>query len=281
MAGEDPNQQYDPNAQYAQGQYQEDYIDEEYVEEEMVGYSDEEGQVAQSLPWMAIALVAHALMLFLASLYYFVSPVAEELDPLSAVTELNTVTPMIKPDDPPELEMPEDVEEVVDPTTNPPTENDDDRSDVDNPNPNKADKKADDAESPNPNNNTNSSTGLGGGAGGGSGGGAGGGRGALGGRGWGRPKRNSDRTDAALQWLADHQNVKGYWDPIHYLDDSIRMKANRNPNGKPAKATRNIDFIDNDAVGREKDVGYEWTPRRPDRPCPAGLCWRRSHAPRR
>lgn len=49
--------------------------------------------------------------------------------------------------------------------------------------------------------------------------------------------RMTSAQDAALHWLADHQNPNGYWSASGFRNDSIRQKRE-----KPATVTHNIDF---------------------------------------
>jgi hypothetical protein len=82
-------------------------------------------------------------------------------------------------------------------------------------------------ESPGPQRNgTTSAIGIGGGM---AGGGGRGGRGGFEHRrargGGGIPRRHDDRTRAALEWLADHQNSSGCWRPADFPADSSRRIA--------------------------------------------------------
>lgn len=58
----------------------------------------------------------------------------------------------------------------------------------------------------------------------------------------------ADRTTAALQWLADHQNADGYWSSENFGADSKRAKAKR---------SGNLEFVN---AGKENgDAGWSQT----------------------
>ncbi|MHC4839804.1 MAG: prenyltransferase/squalene oxidase repeat-containing protein [Planctomycetota bacterium] len=232
---------------------EEGYYDEgEYAEG---GSTGEDLSAIASVPWVAIALAIHVILI---TVFYFVKttlPAASEQDTIVAQNEQISVPP--EPETPPEeeVEHPKDEPVEVDPTEDPKiVEDAKDEVNEDNtnqPNEDLAENPNDndsDNESPHPNkNSSNSSIGLGGGIGGG------GGRGGAGGLahrrargGGGRP--HDDRTKAALEWLKDHQNRAGHWSATTFSDDSVR---------KSAKKTYNIEFVD---VGEEDgDKGWEQT----------------------
>jgi hypothetical protein len=226
--GYDPYQQgYDPN----QG-----YPPEE--ETDLSEYSDEENAVTKSLPWMAIALVIHAVGLLVAAfmVYHYEDPV--KYDGLASSLEALEMPPPPEEQEPPPIDNVEEqvttedvteekiVEEAVDERNEDPT--DSPLSELDSP---------DSAESPNPNIGPNSAFGFGGGAGGGGGQGGGGGLRYLRSGGGGRKPGHHSRTDAALQWLADHQNPNGHWSASNFHADSIRTQ-------RGAAFTYNVDFRD-------------------------------------
>ncbi|MEE9312653.1 MAG: prenyltransferase/squalene oxidase repeat-containing protein [Planctomycetota bacterium] len=232
---------------------EEGYYDEgEYAEG---GSSGEDLSAIASVPWVAIALAIHVILLTVAYFIEASAPEIPEQDTIVAQNEKISVPPE------PEMEMEEEVEfEKDEPPQEDPTEderitddatddNNEDPSDSPNedlaPNPNDNDS---DNESPHPDkNSTNSSVGLGGGIGGG------GGRGGLGGRArrrarGGGGKKMNDRNTAALEWLRDHQNVGGHWSSTTFSDDTAR---------KGAQKTYNIEFVN---VGEaDGDKGWEET----------------------
>lgn len=62
----------------------------------------------------------------------------------------------------------------------------------------------------------------------------------LGPRGESGPKKaNAERIEAALQWLADHQNSGGHWSAKDFESDSLRTSR-----PTPAAVTYNVDFRD-------------------------------------
>jgi hypothetical protein len=225
--GFDPNQPgFDPNAQPP-------------GEEDLAAYSDEGSEVTRSLPWLAVALVGHAVILLIAAFVYNVVTEPAEVPQLaSALDDVEQPTPPEekKPEPLEDLQKPEEVETDTEQPIVP------DQTDIRNEDPtdtpNESIASPDQAESPNPLTGPNSAFGLGGGGGGGQPGNGGGGLRYLrsGGRGI-HKKPHVDNVDAGLQWLADHQNVEGFWSPSNFLNDSIRTAHG-------AKVTYNIEFVE-------------------------------------
>ncbi|MBZ0136642.1 MAG: hypothetical protein K8I27_09745 [Planctomycetes bacterium] len=229
------------------------YLDAEAPSEENLG-------AVASVPWVAVALAVHAVLLMVA---WFIMPPSAERLPMMITTVSNDVLP----DPPPPIQQPERQIEFPDdhPVQNEPTEDkrvqtDDDTHAEDNtndpfkdlaknPNENPSDN-----ESPHPNKKSSTSAvGLAGGAGGG---GGPGGKGGYfdkrpGPTGTGDPHKT--KTDDALRWLTDHQNREGYWSSTQFGQDSTRTTA---------RHTYNVDFVN---VGKaDGDTGWEAT-------CDAGL----------
>lgn len=212
-------------------------------------------QAVHSVPWVGIAFAVHVLLLIVA---WFILP------PALKVTEkqiIYSTREAISEPPPPVQEPPKDSEfpreDIVSekPTDDERLPTDDQKSNEDpdnNPerdlakNPNEV---PSDAESPHPNKKAaNSSIGLGGPIGGGGGvGGKGGMFPQRGGPGGGPPKVDPQPT-AALEWLADHQNVEGYWSATTFDTDSKRENAKR---------TYNCEFVR--PGEREGDKGWEQT----------------------
>ncbi|MCG3184805.1 MAG: hypothetical protein ICCCNLDF_02935 [Planctomycetes bacterium] len=223
------------------------YLDSEHPPEENLG-------AAASVPWVAVALAVHAILLMVA---WFVMPATAErlkVETLQASSEMIPQPP--EPIQPPEKQVEwedrtpvetqpvedqrvqfEDDTHAEDPSDSP------NKDLAENPNDNPSDN-----ESPLPNKeSTTSATGLGGGAGGGGGhGGDGGMRKLRPGGLTGQPQ--SVVTGNALQWLADHQNREGYWSATTFGEDSTRTGA---------KHTYNIDFVNVGVAGG--DTGWEAT----------------------
>ncbi|MCB9932616.1 MAG: terpene cyclase/mutase family protein, partial [Planctomycetes bacterium] len=207
-----------------------------------------------SVPWVAVALAVHAILLMVA---WFIMPIAAErpdIEVIKSSTEtLATPPEPIQPRERP-VEWEDDTKVETKPVEDQRVQMEDaeraeDASDspmkdlAENPNDNPSDH-----ESPLPNKESdNSTTGLGGGAGGGGGQGGEGGLKRL------RPGGltgvpNPQGPSNALQWLADHQNREGYWSATTFGEDSVR---------KGAKHTYNIDFVN---VGEaDGDTGWEAT----------------------
>lgn len=224
------------------------YPDTEAPQEEQLG-------AAASVPWVAIAMAVHAIMLMVA--WFIMPPAAPTLDRqiLSSTTEQIV-------DPPPPIQEPE--REVIFPDDHPvqnqPTEDkriqtEDDTHAEDNTN----DPFKDLAKNPNENPSDNesplpkkksstSSVGLAGDAGGGGGPGGKGGyfHKRPGPTGVGYPHKKV--TDDALNWLADHQNREGYWSATNFGEDSTRDGA---------KHTYNIDFVNIGEVNG--DTGWQDT----------------------
>lgn len=241
-----------------QQQYYEEPAGQEYYgQEEMPpeGGTGEDLTALASVPWVAIALAVHVILLVIA--YFIYPPEQERIEVVAIQAQQEQIAEPPPPEQPPEkpVEYPKDEPEQTDPTederitedaTDEVNEDPSDKPNNDlaeNPNDDPSDN-----ESPHPNkNSTTSAVGLGGGIGGG------GGRGGAGGfahrrarGGGGRP--HDDRVRAALEWLKDHQNREGYWSATTFSDDSTR---------KGAKKTYNIEFVDVGQPGGDK--GWEAT----------------------
>ncbi|MCB9934071.1 MAG: terpene cyclase/mutase family protein [Planctomycetes bacterium] len=240
-----------------QQQYYEEPADQEYYGQEEVpaGSTGEDLTALASVPWVAIALAVHVILLVIA---WFILPTAPERVQVEVIqAQQEQIAEPPPPEQPPEkpVEYPKDEPEQVDPTEDEriveeaKDEVNEDPSDkpnndlAENPNEDPSDN-----ESPHPNrDSTSSAVGLGGGVGGG------GGRGGKGGfayrrarGGGGRP--HEDRSRAALEWLKDHQNREGYWSATTFSDDTARTGA---------KKTYNIEFVEpGSATG---DKGWEAT----------------------
>ncbi|MHC4841596.1 MAG: prenyltransferase/squalene oxidase repeat-containing protein [Planctomycetota bacterium] len=231
--------------------YTESGLDESiHVEPEQFDNSEDLNATA-SIPWVGIAMAFHCLLVAVA---WFIVPTisnAEGSDTLVASANHMTTPPEPVMEAEDKFEMPEhnverepseDIQIAPDPTdirNEDPTEQ---------PNEDLAENENNDpAESAHPSKNSNSSIGHAGNAGGGKGGG---GKGGFDYRrspppGGGPP---IGHTDAALQWLADHQNTAGHWSATTFSDDSKRRNAKR---------TYNVEFVNvGDADG---DKGWEQT----------------------
>jgi hypothetical protein len=240
-----------------QQQYYEEPAGQEYYGQEQmpVGSTGEDLTALASVPWVAIALAGHVILLVIA---WFILPVVPERIPVEIINaqqeqiaeppppEQPPEQPVEYPKDEPVQEDPTEDERIVEDATDEVNEDPSDKPNNDlaeNPNEDPADN-----ESPHPNkNSTTSAVGLGGGIGGGGGRGGKGGfahRRARGGGG----KPQDDRSKAALEWLKDHQNREGYWSATTFSDDSVRVGAAK---------TYNIEFVD---VGSPNgDKGWEAT----------------------
>jgi len=242
--------------------YQEEhqYPDQqESAEVEALHFSDDENAVVHHMPWMAIALVAHALALVIAAFIVFAKPEPVNAEVLRAEVPEDIVPPI--PEEPlqDKVEFPEDNPPVEDPTIDPKIMEDaqddvnSDPTDVPDKSLAETTSELDSTESPDPRKGNVSNVGFGGGGGGGGRKGGTGGDAML--RARGRPGGIEsdvppDNVLAALLWLAHHQNPQGYWDSVNFRDDSLRLK--RRP--ESVKVTGNIDFIDQ--VGKD-DAGVE------------------------
>ncbi|MCZ7605803.1 MAG: terpene cyclase/mutase family protein [Planctomycetota bacterium] len=240
-----------------QQQYYEEPADQEYYGQEEVpaGSTGEDLTALASVPWVAIALAVHVILLVIA---WFIIPAVPERVQVEVIqAQQEQIAEPPPPEQPPEkpVEFPKDEPEQVDPTEDERIVEDakDDLNEdpSDKPNNDLAENPNDDPsdnESPHPNrDSTTSAVGLGGGVGGG------GGRGGAGGfahrrarGGGGRP--HDDRVRGALEWLKDHQNREGYWSATTFSDDSTRTGA---------KKTYNIEFVDPGSATSDK--GWEAT----------------------
>jgi hypothetical protein len=228
--------------------------DSSYLDQPQAGEPDEALQTLQSVPWVAIALAAHVILLVLA---WFIMP-PQSIARADTVLAFNAheLAPPPPPLQQPDVEskFPADTEPQTQPTEDArmPDAEDDHAEDPTeqpnrdlafNPNPDQSN-----VVSPHPDRtNSNSSVGLAGGASGGSGPGGAGGlfKHRPGGPG-GKPP--TDEVIPALNWLAEHQNPEGYWSATTFGADSTRTGAAR---------THNIEFVSpGDASG---DKGWEMT----------------------
>lgn len=239
-----------------QQQYYEEPADQQYADQaQPAGSTGEDLTAIASVPWVAIALALHVILLVIAYFIYPPTPERTQIQVIQSQVEQEAIPPT--PEQPPEepVEFPKDEPVQENPTEDErivedaKDDNNEDPSDKPNndlaENPNNDPSKD---ESPHPNkNSTNSAVGLGGGAGGG------GGRGGKGGFAYRRARggggrKHDDRTKAALEWLKDHQNREGYWSATTFSDDSTRAGAQK---------TFNIEFV---AVGdKNGDKGWEQT----------------------
>jgi hypothetical protein len=224
------------------------YLDPEPQPEENLG-------AAASVPWVAVALAVHAVMLMVA---WFIIPGAVERPP----EMITSVVSQQLPEPPPPVQQPEVQHEFPDErdVENEPVEDqrlepeDDTHAEdpTDKPNNDIAENPHEDRkESPHPNrDNDSSAVGLAGGISGGGGTGGDGGylkkRPRAGKN--GDPIKNEKHIEAALEWLRDHQNREGYWSATTFSQDSSRVGA---------RQTYNIEFVD---VGRpDGDKGWDAT----------------------
>jgi hypothetical protein len=233
---------------------QPDFTETSYLDSEPP--PDESLRAVASVPWVAVALAVHAIMLMIA---WFVLPNVPEriqVEVIAASTETVADPPMPLQQPEVQSQFPDEHEVVTEPMEDQHVVPEDDtyaEDDSNSPLRDLAFNPNDDptpAESPNPNRkNSNSSVGLRGNAGGGGGaGGPGGGFRHRPGRDGGKPITHKEPTGAALQWLCDHQNREGYWSATTFGQDSIR---------KDAKHTYNIEFANIGKPGG--DTGWEGT----------------------
>ena len=225
--------------------------DQSYLDPEQS--TDESMGAAASVPWVAVALAVHAILLLVA---WFIMPKAAEaprLNVIDTAREQMALPPAPELEPEKQVEFPDETDVQNEPVEDQrvQTEDDDHAEDAtDSPmhdlaeNPNENDSKA---ESPNPNKeNSNSSTGLG------PNGGGGGGEGGPGGYFRKRPHAGPNGgppldtpTESGLQWLADHQNREGNWSATTFGEDSVR---------EGAKHTYNVEF--NDIGSATGDQGW-------------------------
>ncbi|MBK8206317.1 MAG: terpene cyclase/mutase family protein [Planctomycetes bacterium] len=240
-----------------QQQYYEQPADQQFYgqEEAPVGETGEDLTALASVPWVAIALAVHVIMLVIMWFIIPQTPSRAKVEIIKAQQEQIAEPPPPEqkpenetefPKDEPEQENPTEDEKIVEDPKDEVNEDPTDKPNNDlaeNPNDDPSDN-----ESPHPNrNSTTSAVGLGGGVGGG------GGRGGAGGfayrrarGGGGRPRE--DRARAALEWLKDHQNNEGHWSATTFTQDSKRVNASK---------TFNIDHVN---VGQaDGDKGWEQT----------------------
>jgi hypothetical protein len=236
-----------------QQQYYEEPADPNYYgQEEALTDTGEDLTALATVPWVAIALAVHVILLVI--LWFVVPTQAQRPTPAILQTHQDMIAEPPPPEDEPEEESEfPDEEDVVDPTEDERIVEDatDDVNEdpTDQPNQDLAETEdPSDNESPHPNrDSTTSAVGLGGGIGGGGGPGGGGGFGHRRARDpGGRP--HDDRMHAALEWLKDHQNIEGYWSATTFSADSVRHGAEK---------TYNIEFF---RIGDpDGDKGWEQT----------------------
>ncbi|MCC6465248.1 MAG: hypothetical protein IT463_07920 [Planctomycetes bacterium] len=207
------------------------------------------------IPWVAIALAAHVVLLTVA---WFILPAINQTSPIRVLrssVDLAAVPPVpeVKPQEDEEF-IDSKVESVTpshDEQISPEINDTHNEDPTEQPNRSLAEAENDDLhESPSPHRNASTAVGLGPGAGGGGGGGGHGGfefR-RCGPRGRMIPRKNETRVNEALKWLDDHQNHEGYWSATNFGADSTRRNA---------RHTHNIYFErQGDAGG---DTGWERT----------------------
>ncbi len=238
---------------FIQAEYDQDSYDQDQEIFETQSFSDEKNQALVQFPWMAISTAFISALLLTFSLIQQITPERPELEVLVGEVEEIFLPPPPEELKPEEVQFPKDeefteepvvdpsiVDEAVDEENQDPT---DDPFDDLAPNPNESDNKSD---SPDPRKGPTSNFGVGGPTGGG------GGPSGPGGSFYERAKPGGgeelpprERTDAALQWLADHQAPDGHWSSQHFSDHSIRLK-------KGAERTGTIEYL-NDT----EDTGWE------------------------
>jgi hypothetical protein len=216
------------------------------------GQPEEASAALQGVPWVAVALAVHVMLLVVA---WFILPPR----PIVATNEVIGVTNQLVAPPPAPVQKPEDQSILPDDriTPNDPTpdkrveEATDDSAEDPTDKPNR-----DLAENPNDNpspdispypdkTNRNTSIGLKGGLTGGGGPSGSGGLEKLRPRGPGGLPPDKP-SEFALSWLAAHQNPKGYWSATTFNQDSTRADATR---------TYNIEFVSpGDPAG---DKGWE------------------------
>jgi len=224
-----------------------------YTQDAPVPAQAEDLRPVASVPWVGIALAVHVIVLVIAWFILPSLPMTLEPRVIEAVMQQEAMPPLPVMEPIKETEMPQDRPEsdieTRDDQITPDPEDTLNSDPTDKPFEELADHDANDpAESSNPHKAPNSSVGLAGG-GGGKGGGARGGfehrRSKQGGP---SKKKNPKEVQAALKWLADHQNAEGYWSAAGFSNDSIRTSARK---------TYNRDFVRvGDAQG---DKGWEST----------------------
>jgi hypothetical protein len=216
---------------------------------------DESLRATASVPWVAVALAVHVIMLMIA---WFILPTVPERIPTTAIYATreriaDPPLPVQQPEVQPVFPDDRDVEqEPVEDQRVVPENDTTAEDDTDSPNKDLAENPNDDpapAESPHPNRtNKDSAVGFGGPPGGG------GGEGGDGGNFRHRPRAGKngtppgERPEAGLQWLANHQNREGHWSATTFGQDSIR---------KDAQHTGNIEFVNVGKAGG--DTGWEAT----------------------
>ncbi len=241
-----------------QQQYYEEPADPAYYgQQEMpIGETGEDLTALASVPWIAIALAIHVILLVIA---YFIGTGGVARQDIQVLqTQRQQIAEPPPPEQKPEeeVEFPKDEQEQPDPTEDERiTEDAEDEvnEDPDNkPNEDLAENPNDDPsdnESPHPNrDSTTSAVGLGGGIGGGGGRGGGGGFAHRRARGGGGNPKTEGRMQAALEWLKDHQNPEGYWSATTFSADSTRTNAQK---------TFNIEHVDPGNANGDK--GWELT----------------------
>ncbi len=189
-----------------------------------------------SVPWVAVALAVHVLLLVIAWFIIPYVPMNKAVEVITASTQTDPLPP------PPEMRAPEnsdwpDPDKVVEQPSpvaklseNAEDERAEDPSEI--PNQSLAPSDSDsDQESTHPNKKGNTgAVGLGGGIAGG------GGRRGDGGlehrrpRGDGPGGHTRPQVESALRWLADHQSIEGNWSATRFSEDSRRKNARKTYN---------------------------------------------------
>lgn len=195
---------------------------------------------AASVPWVAIAFAVHLLLVVVAWFILPLVPTPPAIEIIRSTVDAHPLPPeperQVHADeklpvlDQVDTEVTEtQLTEIAPDPRNEDNTNSPNRSLAEHPNPDVQ------PESPSPHKNFSTSIGLAGGMAGGPGGGGDGGMKDLRTKGKrGQPRAQQDQIEAALQWLADHQNIEGYWSASHFGEDSRRTKARR---------TYNLEFV--------------------------------------
>lgn len=199
--------------------------------------TESEHENLQAVPWMALALAVHVLMLVMA---WFILPAGPPAHASQVIQAMHSETllppePLQQPEDElqfvhekTEAEVNEDQQLIAEEAVQP-------EDATDKPHDSLKESEIDsDKESAHPNpRGTTSAVGLGGDPSGGAGPGGTGGLTHRDPRGRG-PGGNPPQVDAALEWLREHQNIEGYWSATTFSEDSARTGAQR---------TYNIEFM--------------------------------------
>ncbi|MCK6439332.1 MAG: hypothetical protein L6Q71_03930, partial [Planctomycetes bacterium] len=215
-----------------------------------VDYSKTDG--VRPLPWMAIAIALHAILLVIFVFVVTVQPREEIFPPPEIDLAQDSMIPIPEDEPPPVVVVDKPELIVADPSVTPRVEDTTDTEfsdDEDKPNPSPTPSPSEtDSPDDNPSPVTGPSSPFGPGASGDKGG-----KGPKGGEGGPFKSRppggcgpvHPDNVKAGLQWLADHQNDNGSWSSTNFMDVSKRLK-------KGAATTGIIEF---ERVG-EAGTGY-------------------------